>query len=1273
MSRHYKILIFIISIALLTGMFLAEAIEINNDTIWQLKLDGSALNASNFYSIKTATVTGIFEDGKSDNIFYIADGGGRGFVCYSKGKKISDLALGDTVNVSGYISNFWGETQIDITSAPSHVSPLDYGNITRLKKANAGGGYIPEPRIIWTRDLADMTDTTANNGRGNRGQLLEGDSVRIRRVKKVSGDWPTSDSSVFPWNFTVEDSSGQIGVFLDLKAYGLHTAVPSSFIEPQGYYDITGNVSQQKAEAPYFTQYCIRPRNEFDILDVPDDLSVHTSTADGSRELRWDPGQSLFVPPHKWFKWWNIYRSTDGTYFVWISTTEEGENSRYFRDAPNTTYYAYVTPLDINATYYYRVTAAYYGEETVKANGEPIPDTDRGYNSGGLGYRVAGSTSSLQTWQLESSPSNEIMSYPYSTPPGDITDMSETTGLAGTDGEIILTWTAPVAGAGGSYTYEVRYNTTEEITTTNWLTANVYSQSWTPVLPGFAENKTLAGLVAGATYYIGIRAKSPYGMYSVKVGSGSAPSSNSIPLTPTNVSALASGTQVEMAINVSWTPVVATDLMGYTIYYASGLPLMDYPSRSKKIQNNPSASGVTITVGILINTTYYIVVVSSDNTKYQSPVSAEVSVYTSSFVITAINIAAGRGNNDTNGEPLNFGRIYRVSGICTVGDNTFDPTSANHFYLQDETGGVKGYNLISIGRVFQLGEKYTIEGTVGWANGITQLSPVFVSTDGIVAVGDRSAPWVVRCSSFVNSTNGNDGGELLEGRLLKIKRAQIYSGDWKTPNASSNMTITDDGGVTISRLYIDGDTNIDDSPFLAVATGYFDVMGIGAQYDTSTPYLEDYQIIPRSTLDIIEIPTNIVMTRGNQEIKLDWPNCNDPEQNGYRIYRSSVSGGSYTAIATQGKNMTTFTDDNDGLKLELKTTYYYVITMLQSGTNWPGQDESSYSDAVSTTAVVGASLYKINIVENRRGTDDVISGPAGALPAGATVQAWDTSVSPSVIITSVSVSANGSFSLSLGDNKYRSVYVMFVSSTGEALGSFNKSNDIDPPVQLTITSNLGKSPEKGKVSLIYSYTGSQDYIEGGSGAAGDDTYGQKEPRLTQCRVYVCSKEIVDDGGKTEIPIANIISSATVKADGSFGPILIGDDRYREVWIAVEDPAYNRSLSIKMSNAARTESKLYQNAPNPFKPSVTPFTIVRYDVGADLVDTPVTLYMYNIAGELVKVLVDEPKSQGAHHIKWYGDTGSAGENTGNKAGSGVYIYHIKIGADYSNTKKLILIR
>jgi hypothetical protein len=94
--------------------------------------------------------------------------------------------------------------------------------------------------------------------------------------------------------------------------------------------------------------------------------------------------------------------------------------------------------------------------------------------------------------------------------------------------------------------------------------------------------------------------------------------------------------------------------------------------------------------------------------------------------------------------------------------------------------------------------------------------------------------------------------------------------------------------------------------------------------------------------------------------------------------------------------------------------------------------------------------------------------------------------------------------------------------------------------------------------------------------------------------------------------------------------------------------------------------LGQNYPNPFNPNTT----IRFEIGVSggaqqAVHT--TLKIYNILGQVVKTLVDEPKSPGVYYQTWDGKN-----EQGNKVSSGVYFYQLKAG-DYNQTKRMVLLK
>ncbi|MCK4403595.1 MAG: T9SS type A sorting domain-containing protein [candidate division Zixibacteria bacterium] len=107
------------------------------------------------------------------------------------------------------------------------------------------------------------------------------------------------------------------------------------------------------------------------------------------------------------------------------------------------------------------------------------------------------------------------------------------------------------------------------------------------------------------------------------------------------------------------------------------------------------------------------------------------------------------------------------------------------------------------------------------------------------------------------------------------------------------------------------------------------------------------------------------------------------------------------------------------------------------------------------------------------------------------------------------------------------------------------------------------------------------------------------------------------------------------------------------------------LSVKQEHERSflpTKYALHQNYPNPFNPS----TSIRYFIGGDS-PAKVSLKIYNVAGQLVKTLVDEEKSPGEYQEMWNG------KNEKNEdVASGMYFYKLKV-SDYAETRKMVLLK
>lgn len=105
---------------------------------------------------------------------------------------------------------------------------------------------------------------------------------------------------------------------------------------------------------------------------------------------------------------------------------------------------------------------------------------------------------------------------------------------------------------------------------------------------------------------------------------------------------------------------------------------------------------------------------------------------------------------------------------------------------------------------------------------------------------------------------------------------------------------------------------------------------------------------------------------------------------------------------------------------------------------------------------------------------------------------------------------------------------------------------------------------------------------------------------------------------------------------------------------------NVSVDRNQKDPRPGELKLNQNYPNPFNPATT----ISYSLPEN---DYVEIKVYNIKGEMITALLNQPQKAGNHQVIWNGC-----DEFGNRVSNGVYYYQIKTDG-FTMAKKMVLLR
>lgn len=189
--------------------------------------------------------------------------------------------------------------------------------------------------------------------------------------------------------------------------------------------------------------------------------------------------------------------------------------------------------------------------------------------------------------------------------------------------------------------------------------------------------------------------------------------------------------------------------------------------------------------------------------------------------------------NDVGGMPVMIGQVVWLKGLVYGVD--LDGNSGYSFTLNDGTDGINVYHYKDINSyVVTEGDEISVHGEIAFYKGLTEIKPdsIILHTQG------NTIPAAKAVTVLDEST---------ESELVTLEKVKLVDASkWPAAGSSANVDVAN--ATDTFTLRIDSDTDVDG---MAAPMGFFNVTGIGGQYDYDSAYFEGYQLFPRYMSDIV--------------------------------------------------------------------------------------------------------------------------------------------------------------------------------------------------------------------------------------------------------------------------------------------------------------------------------------------------------------------------------------------------------------------------------------
>jgi hypothetical protein len=307
-----------------------------------------------------------------------------------------------------------------------------------------------------------------------------------------------------------------------------------------------------------------------------------------------------------------------------------------------------------------------------------------------------------------------------------------------------------------------------------------------------------------------------------------------------------------------------------------------------------------------------------------------------------------------------YGINYRPSGL--------------QFVMRDNTGGITVFRATgNHGYTVKEGDSVRVIGTVSQFNGLTEFN-----SDTVMLLGTNKTIKSPVVTTFL--------GEVHENDLVRFNNMQFNTPITTWPTAATNISVHNATDTVVIRLQ-PANADIIGKP---APIGPFDIIGLGNQFDASSPFNSGYQLFPRFLSDIITHPV----------IYADTAAVTVGENVGSVILKFKIAQVNGTAVSASGTVSGTATFGSD-----------YIIT--SPTVNFPASAANGDSVMVSVNIIDDAVQESSETIilsftsanATMIGTGKVITITDNDAPANATVKIDTASIKVNENAGTVSVKA----------------------------------------------------------------------------------------------------------------------------------------------------------------------------------------------------------------------------------------------------------------------------